>query len=158
ANPTGPLHAGGGRWAAYGDALCHLLTRCGYDVHREYYLNDRGTQMQLFGASLAAAKAGEPVPENGYKGEDITEWGAEMPDGVDPAGWAYERVKRDLQDTLARVGVHFDTWFSERSLVDSGEIAATSAMLRDRDLIYEADGATWLRTEQFGDRKDQVVV
>ena len=84
ANPTGPLHAGGGRWAAYGDSLSNLLERCGYAVTREYYLNHRGTQMRLFGESLAAAKAGQPVPEDGYQGEYIKEWAAEMPDGVDP--------------------------------------------------------------------------
>src|SRR3954471_8543785 len=78
ANPTGPLHAGGGRWAAYGDALCRLFERTGHVVHREYYLNDRGTQMQLYGASLAARKRGEPVPEDGYQGEYISEWAAEM--------------------------------------------------------------------------------
>src|SRR5581483_2947976 len=158
ANPTGPLHAGGGRWAAYGDALCNLLARCGYSPSREYYLNDRGTQMQLFGASLAAAKAGEPIPEDGYQGEYIFEWAAEMPDEVDPVEWAYERVKRDLRETLERIGVRFETWFSERSLVESGAVEATLAELRERGMAYDADGATWIRTEQFGDRKDQVIV
>jgi arginyl-tRNA synthetase len=158
ANPTGPLHAGGGRWAAYGDALCNVLEWCGYRTHREYYLNDRGTQMRLFGESLAAAKAGRPVPEDGYQGEYIQEWAAELPDGADPAEWGYERVKRDLRETLERMGVHFDTWFSERSLVVSGAVEATLADLRERDMVYEADGATWIRTEQFGDRKDQVII
>jgi len=158
ANPTGPLHAGGGRWAAYGDALGNLLARTGHVVHREYYLNDRGTQMRLFGDSLAAAKAGEPVPDDGYKGDYIQEWAAEMPEGVDAAEWGYERVKRDLSDTLAAMGVVFDTWFSERSLVESGAVDATLAELRDKDMAYDADGAAWIRTEQYGDRKDQVIV
>jgi arginyl-tRNA synthetase len=158
ANPTGPLHAGGGRWAAYGDALANLLERTGHVVHREYYLNDRGTQMQLFGASLAAAKAGTEPPDDGYKGEYITEWAAEMPDGADPEEWGYERVKRDLRDTLSRMRVEFDTWFSERSLVASGAVEATLDDLRSREMAYEADGAVWIRTEQFGDRKDQVIV
>jgi arginyl-tRNA synthetase len=114
ANPTGPLHAGGGRWAAYGDALGNVLERTGHIVHREYYLNDRGTQMRLFGASLAAAKAGEPVPEGGYQGEYITEWAAELPDGVDATEWGYERVKRHLRESLGALGVELDTWFSER--------------------------------------------
>ena len=109
ANPTGPLHAGGGRWAAFGDSLCRILERCGHEVHREYYLNDRGVQMGLFGASLAARKAGTDLPEDGYAGEYISEWAAEMPDGVDPAAWGYERVKRDLRDSLAGINVEFDT-------------------------------------------------
>jgi len=158
ANPTGPLHAGGGRWAAYGDALANLLERTGHVVHREYYLNDRGTQMQLFGASLAAAKADEDPPQDGYKGEYVTEWAAEMPDGVDPSEWGYERVKRDLSETLSRMRVDFDTWFSERSLVASGAVEATLAELRENHMAYEADGAVWIRTEQYGDRKDQVIV
>src|SRR5437588_4496888 len=79
-NPTGPVHAGGGRWAAYGDSLANLLERCDYAPHREFYLNDRGVQMQLFAQSLAARKAGQPVPEDGYQGEYIAEWAAEMPD------------------------------------------------------------------------------
>ncbi len=158
ANPTGPLHAGGGRWAVFGDALGNLLERTGHVVHREYYLNDRGNQMRLFGASLAAAKAGEPTPEDGYRGGYITDWSAEMPDGVDPAAWGYDRVKRDLRDSLGSIGVQFDTWFSEQSLVDSGAVEATLAELRANDMAYDADGATWIRTEQFGDRKDQVIV
>jgi arginyl-tRNA synthetase len=158
ANPTGPLHAGGGRWAAYGDALANLLERTGHVVHREYYLNDRGTQMQLFGASLAASKAGTEPPEDGYKGDYIDEWAAEMPDGVDAAEWGYERVKRDLRETLSRMRVEFDTWFSERSLVASGAVEATLEELREKGMAYDEDGAVWIRTEQFGDRKDQVIV
>ena len=158
ANPTGPLHAGGGRWAAYGDALCRILERTGHEVHREYYLNDRGVQMQLFGASLAARKAGTELPEDGYAGEYITEWAAEMPDDVDPVEWGYERVKRDLRESLAAIGVEFDTWFSERSLVESGAIDATLAELRERGVAYEKDGAVWLRTTDFGDDKDRVLV
>jgi arginyl-tRNA synthetase len=158
ANPTGPLHAGGGRWAAYGDALSNLLERSGHEVHREYYLNDRGKQMRLFGESLAAVKSGQPLSEDGYRGEYIEEWAAEMPDGVDPAEWGYERVKRDLSGTLAAMGVQFDTWFSERTLVESGAVEATLAELRANDMAYDDDGAVWIRTEQFGDRKDQVIV
>jgi arginyl-tRNA synthetase len=157
ANPTGPLHAGGGRWAAYGDALCNVLERCGYVPHREYYLNDRGVQMGLFAESLAARKAGTPLPEDGYAGEYIVEWAAEMPDDADPALWGYERVKRDLADTLRGIGVEFDTWFSERSL-ESGAIAATLADLRERGAAYDEDGAVWLRTTAFGDDKDRVLV
>lgn len=158
ANPTGPLHAGGGRWAAYGDALCRILERAGHEVHREYYLNDRGVQMGLFGASLAARKAGTALPEDGYAGEYITEWAAEMPDDADPVEWGYERVKRDLRESLAAIGVEFDTWFSERSLVGSGAIEATLADLRQRGVVFDQDGAVWLRTTAFGDDKDRVLV
>jgi arginyl-tRNA synthetase len=158
ANPTGPLHAGGGRWAAYGDSLCNLLERCGYATTREYYLNDRGTQMRLFAESLAAAKAGRPIPEDGYQGDYIKEWAAEMPDGADPAVWGYERVRRDLSNTLARMGVEFDVWFSEQSLVDSHAVEATLDDLREHGEVYDADGAIWLRTTDFGDDKDRVLV
>jgi arginyl-tRNA synthetase len=158
ANPTGPLHAGGGRWAAYGDSLCRILERCGHVVHREYYLNDRGVQMGLFGASLAARRAGTDLPEDGYAGEYIREWAAEMPDDVDPAEWGYERVKADLRASLGGIGVEFDTWFSERSLVESGAIEATLADLRAKGVVFEDDGAVWLRTTDFGDDKDRVLV
>ena len=158
ANPTGPLHAGGGRWAAYGDALCRILERTGHVPHREYYLNDRGVQMQLFGASLAARKAGEPLPEDGYAGEYIVEWAAEMPDDADPVEWGYERVKRELRESLAAIGVEFDTWFSERSLVESGAIEATLADLRERGMAFDQDGAVWLRSTELGDDKDRVLV
>jgi arginyl-tRNA synthetase len=158
ANPTGPIHAGGGRWAAYGDALVNLLNRCGFRADREYYLNDRGTQMRLFGESIAALKRGEPVPEDGYRGAYLEAWAAEMPDAADPVEWGYERVKRDIRETLEQLGVHFDTWFSERSLVTSGAIEATLEDLRARGVVYEADGATWLRTTDFGDDKDRVLV
>ena len=158
ANPTGPLHAGGGRWAAYGDSLCRILERCGHVVHREYYLNDRGVQMGLFGASLAARKAGTDLPQDGYAGEYIREWAAEMPDDVDPAEWGYEKVKDELRTSLAGIGVHFDTWFSERSLVESGAMDATLADLRAKGVVFQDDGAVWLRTTDFGDDKDRVLV
>jgi arginyl-tRNA synthetase len=158
ANPTGPLHAGGGRWAAFGDALCNVMERCGYVVHREYYLNDRGVQMELFGASLAARRDGTELPEDGYRGEYIREWAAEMPADADPAKWGYERVKRDLADSLRAIGVHFDTWFSERELIASGAIDATLAELRAAGVVFEAEGAVWLRTTDLGDDKDRVLV
>ncbi len=158
ANPTGPLHAGGGRWAAYGDSLSKILERCGHVVHREYYLNDRGVQMGLFAASLAARKAGTDLPEDGYAGEYISEWAAEMPDDADPREWGYERVKRELRESLSGIGVEFDTWFSERSLVTSGGVEATLADLRERGAAYDDDGAVWLRTTDFGDDKDRPLV
>jgi arginyl-tRNA synthetase len=158
ANPTGPLHAGGGRWAAFGDSLCNVLERCGYVPHREYYLNDRGVQMGLFARSLAARKAGTALPEDGYQGEYIVEWAAEMPDDADPLEWGYERVKRDLAGSLAAIGVEFDTWFSERALADTGAFDATLADLRGHGAAYDDDGAVWLRTTDHGDDKDRVLV
>ncbi len=158
ANPTGPLHAGHGRGACYGDALGRLLERVGYEVHRETYLNDRGVQMQLFAASLAARRDGTDVPDGGYQGEYIVEWAAAMPDDADPLEWGYARALEDHRQTLNLLGIHFDTWFSERSMVDSDAIDATLADLRAHDVVYESDGATWLRSTRFGDDKDRVLI
>ena len=157
-NPTGPVHAGHARGAAHGDSLARLLERCGYDVTREFYINDRGVQMLRFGESLAARKAGEPVPEDGYQGEYIVEWAAEMPDAVDPTTWGEERALADARDVLGRFNVHFDRWSSERALVDSGAIDETLADLREHGVVYEADGATWLRSSDYGDDKDRVLI
>src|SRR3546814_8804005 len=107
--------------------------------------------MSLFGASLAARKAGTEMPEDGYVGEYIREWAAEMPDDVDPVEWGYERVKQDMRESLSGIGVEFDTWFSERSLVESGAIEGTLADLRSHGVVFEEDGVTWLRTTE--DRK-----
>ena len=158
ANPTGPLHAGHGRGAAYGDSLARVLGRAGYEVTRENYLNDRGTQMQLFAASLAARQAGEPVPEGGYNGEYIVEWAAEIPLGADVLEWGEARAIEDHRETLARMNIHFDSWFSENSLVESGAIAVTLDDLRASGGVYNQDGAVWLRTTDFGDDKDRVLV
>ena len=112
ANPTGPLHAGHGRGAAYGDSLARLLERTGHDVSREFYLNDRGVQMQHFAASLAARKAGAEPPEDGYQGDYITDWASEMPDDADPARVGpWPGPARTSADTLAGIGISFDIWF-----------------------------------------------
>ena len=145
ANPTGPLHVGGGRWAAYGDTLCNILARCGYAPHREYYLNDRGRQMAAFVESLVARKEGTEPPEDGYHGDYIREWAAEMPAGADALEWGYARARRDVAESLERLGVRFDTWSSERALVSSGAVADVLAVLTSTDAAYEADGAIWLR-------------
>lgn len=158
ANPTGPLHVGGGRWAAYGDALCNILARCGYEVHREYYLNDRGRQMEAFAESLAARSRGEDPPEDGYLGEYITEWASEMPADAEVAKWGYARARRDIKSSLARLGVRFNTWFSERSLESDGSFTQTLSDLTKAGSTYEADGATWLRSSRNGDRQDRVLV
>ncbi len=158
ANPNKPLHAGHGRGACIGDSIARLFERCGYDVTRETYLNDRGVQMQLFADSLAARARGEEPPDDGYHGDYLIEWAAEMPVGADPADWGYERALESHRRTLARLGISFDVWFSERSMVESGAIDATLADLRAHGVVFEADGAVWLRSSDFGDDKDRVIV
>ena len=158
ANPTGPLHVGGGRWAAYGDSLCSILARCGFAPHREYYLNDRGRQMDAFAESLVARKQGTEPPEDGYHGEYVREWAAEMPAGADALEWGYARARRDVAESLARLGVRFDTWSSERALVSSGAVAAALETLEASGAAYRADGAVWLRSAEGGDDKDRVLV
>ncbi len=158
ANPTGPVHAGHGRGAAYGDAVARLLEWCGYDVQREFYINDRGTQMELYGASLAAIRAGEPVPEDGYNGQYIADWAAEMPADADARQWGRERALADQRDVLGSMGVEFNTWFSEQALVDSGAIDDTLAALDAAGASYGADGALWLRSSDHGDDKDRVLI
>ena len=158
ANPTGPVHAGHGRGAAYGDAVARLLARCGCDVQREFYINDRGMQMELYAASLAAARAGEPVPEDGYKGLYILDWAAEMPAEADPRQWGQQQALADQKAVLASMAVEFDTWFSEQALVDAGAIGKTLVALDDAGASYEHDGATWLRSSDHGDDKDRVLI
>jgi len=164
ANPNGPLHAGHGRGAAYGDSVARVLSRAGFDVTREFYLNDRGVQMARYAESLLARKRGEPVPEGGYGGEYVADWAAELPDDVADAGvdsvrqWGYDRALADQREVLDAFHVHFDVWSSEQALVDSGAMDAALAELRDRDHVYDADGATWLRSTTFGDDKDRPLI
>ncbi|MGY9073381.1 MAG: arginine--tRNA ligase [Acidimicrobiales bacterium] len=158
ANPTGPLHAGGGRWGAFGDTLSRVFARCGYAVQREYYVNDRGVQTQLFGASLVAARDGDEVPEGGYAGEYIREWASEMPADVDPVVWGLERSLADVRNALGSMNVEFDHWASEKALVESGAMQDSLAELKARGFVDERDGATWLRTTEFGDDQDRVLI
>ena len=158
ANPTGPLHAGHGRWAAYGDSLCRLLERCGYQVCREFYVNDRGRQIDLFAASLAARHRGEAPPDDGYQGDYVAEWAAEMPDGAEARQWGLERARRDQAETLAAMNVAFDLYTGEASLVARGAMDQALDELRSRGVVYEQDGAVWLRTSEFGDSADRVLV
>lgn len=165
ANPTGPLHAGGGRWVAVGDAIANLLVARGAVVHREYYLNDAGTQLDLFGRSLLAAYAGTAPPEGGYSGAYIEEMANEMRTLLGPkvelaeaTEWGYRRVVQGLRDDLERLGVHFDTWFSERVLHERGDVAEVLRILGERGVLDERDGATWLRTTDFGDQRDRVLI
>jgi arginyl-tRNA synthetase len=158
ANPTGPIHAGGGRWGAYGDSLARIMTRCGYVPHKEFYVNDRGNQTELFGLSLLARKHGHRVPEGGYHGGYIEDWAAEMPDGVDATAWGIERSLQDARETLAAMNVEFDTWSSERALVETGAEGEVLDRLKQSGLVYESDGATWLKTSEFGDSEDRVLI
>jgi arginyl-tRNA synthetase len=165
ANPTGPLHAGGGRWVAVGDAIANLLAAQGAEVHREYYLNDAGAQLDKFRDSLVARYRGEEPPEDGYHGQYLVDMAvqlhAELGDDVAPVDaceWGYRKIVASLQDDLGRVGVHFDTWFSERTLHERGEVADVLHQLEAANVIYDSDGARWLRSTDFGDQRDRVLV
>jgi arginyl-tRNA synthetase len=171
ANPTGPVHIGGTRWAAVGDALGRLLEASGADVTREYYLNDAGAQIDRFARSLQAAANGREVPEDGYAGAYIgeiaarvvaTEPGAlERPEDEQlPVFRArgVELMVEEIRTSLEALGVHFDVFFSETSLHDSGALEKAVARLRDEGHVFERDGAVWLRTTDFGDDKDRVLV
>ncbi|MFA5883588.1 MAG: arginine--tRNA ligase [Acidimicrobiia bacterium] len=165
ANPTGPLHAGGGRWVAVGDALANLLAAQGAEVHREYYLNDAGNQLDTFGASLHARYRGEAPPEDGYQGQYLVELAdrmrAALGDEVteDQAReWGYRQVVGQIQGDLERIGVVFDTWFSERTLHERGEVARVLATLDARGATFQQDGALWLRATDYGDQRDRVLV
>ncbi len=158
ANPNKPLHAGHGRGACYGDSVARLRERCGYQVSRETYINDRGVQMTKYAESLAARKRGEEPPDDGYLGEYLVEWAAEMPDDADPREWGLERGLQSHRQTLESLNIHHDVWFSERSLVTNGAIDETIADLRSHDAVFEQDGATWLRSTTHGDDKDRVLV
>jgi len=165
ANPTGPLHAGHARGATYGDALARLLDRVGYDVTREFYINDRGSQMLKMGASMLARATGQAVPEDGYAGAYIAQWATQLTpetvasNDVEAATEVgYRCALADQREVLAELDINFDVWFSERSLVESGAIERTLSDLRDRGVVYDADGAVWLRSTDFGDDKDRVLV
>lgn len=171
ANPTGPLHLGHTRWAAVGDALASVLAAGGAEVTREFYINDRGTQMELFGASLRAAARGEARPEEGYQGDYINDLAklivAQHPEYLEldeaagvpafrEAGYALQLQQQ--KDVLDNFGTHFDIWFSERSLHSGDALSTALNTLKSQGHVYESEGATWLRTTDFGDDKDRVLV
>ena len=170
ANPTGPLHLGHTRWAAVGDSLGRVLSAAGADVKREFYINDRGNQMDLFGASVEAAALGNPIPEDGYQGAYIADLAKEvvasdasitsLPEGQRHSAFreaAYAVQLKDQQRVLDTFGTHFDVWFSERSLHDQGAVEHGLEMLRSQGHVFEEEGAIWLRTTDFGDDKDRVL-
>jgi arginyl-tRNA synthetase len=169
ANPTGPIHIGGVRWAAVGDALARLLKAQGAEVGTEYYFNDAGSQIERFARSVMAAAKGEPAPEDGYAGEYVSDIASAVvkahPDVLDrPADEAKEvfRVEginlmfAEIKASLVAFGVQFDVYFNEKSLHDRGELEAALGRLRGQGRIYEADGAVWVRTTDLGDDKDRV--
>ena len=206
ANPTGPLHVGHGRHAAYGATVGNLLQAAGYTVEREYYVNDAGRQMDILGLSvwlrwLDSQGTSIEFPKAGYRGEYIRDIAAEIDtkelssvaaaavlDGIpadEPEGdkeahigalidrakellgadsfnhirqQSLESIREDIEEDLAEFGVVFDRWYSEQSLTTSDRIDAALAVLKERDMLYVKDGATWFRAEQFGDEKDRVVI
>jgi len=170
ANPTGPLHLGHTRWAAVGDALGRVLSAAGAKVIREFYINDRGNQMDLFGKSVEAAALGQPIPEDGYQGDYI----ADLADAVVTENPGIKELASDSryesfreaaykvqlaqqQGVLDTFKTHFDVWFSERSLHEAGAVEHAVEKLRTQGHIFDSEGAIWLRTTDFGDDKDRVI-
>jgi arginyl-tRNA synthetase len=171
ANPTGPVHIGAVRWAAVGDALARVLQAAGARVTREYYFNDAGSQIERFARTLREVAHGRPAPEDGYAGTYIEEIAAAVvANNTDlltlPDDQQIEIFRRDgvalmfaeIKDSLAGFGVHFDVYFNERELHDNHELEKALARLREQGNVFETDGATWVRTSDYGDDRDRVVV
>lgn len=171
ANPTGPLHIGHTRWAALGDAISRLLRASGAEVTNEYYINDAGSQMETFASSVWARMHGNSVPDGGYPGEYVADIAQQIE--VENPGIkdedqdvalpkirqrAYELQLDDIKETLQDFDVHFDVWFSEQTLHDSGAIDDAVKRLREQGWVEDRDGAVWLRTTEFGDDKDRVMI
>jgi arginyl-tRNA synthetase len=170
ANPTGPLHLGHTRWAAVGDALGRVLTAAGAKVIREFYINDRGNQMDLFGKSVEAAALGQPIPEDGYQGgyiNDLADAVVRENPGIKELAAdtrhesfreaAYKVQLAQQQGVLDTFNTHFDVWFSERSLHEAGAVEHAVEKLRTQGHVFDSEGAIWLRTTDFGDDKDRVI-
>jgi arginyl-tRNA synthetase len=170
ANPTGPLHIGNARGAFIGDLLSRVLEAGGQRVTREYYFNDVGGQIPNLGASVAALRRREPVPEDGYHGEYVEDLARQVPEDVwaqatapdaDTAGilghWAAGLVRERIEASLERLGVRFDVWTTEASLHEQGWVERAVDRLRERGHVYEQDGAVWFRSTEFGDDKDRVI-
>jgi arginyl-tRNA synthetase len=171
ANPTGPLHLGHTRWAVLGDAIARVLAAAGAEVTREFYINDRGVQMNHFADSIIAAATGQPTPQDGYAGAYIEDL-AKAVEAASPGIFAlppderrvavraqgYELQLKEQQEQLELFNTHFDVWFSELSLHDGGEVPKTLSRLKDLGHVYEEGGALWMRTTDFGDDKDRVLI
>lgn len=171
ANPTGPIHLGGTRWAAVGDSLGRVLEASGAEVTREYYFNDHGRQIDRFSNSLVAAAKGEPTPEDGYGGEYIQEIAAnvqkQVPDALEGTedevrekfrAAGVEMMFDHIKESLHEFGVDFDVYFHENSLFESGAVDKAVAHLKDNEKLYFEDGAWWLKSTDYGDDKDRVVI
>jgi arginyl-tRNA synthetase len=165
ANPTGPLTAASGRHAAYGDALGRILALAGHAVEREYYFNDEGAQVRRLAASIRARARGEEPPEDGYQGEYVKELADEIPGAADMdldalTHRGVELVVARIRATLDAYRVHFDRWFTERTLHERSPSAIERALerLKEQGHLYRSEGALWLRTTTFGDDKDRVLV
>jgi arginyl-tRNA synthetase len=171
ANPTGPLHVGNARGAFIGDLLSRVLEAGGQGVTREYYFNDVGGQIPNLGASIAAIRRGEEVPEDGYHGDYVPELATDVPDAVwaeatAPGAdmnvilghWAALRVREGIEASLARLGVRFDVWTTEAFLHEGGWVDRAIERLREGGHVYEQDGALWFRSTDFGDDKDRVII
>ncbi|MEY2677147.1 MAG: hypothetical protein RL510_1167 [Actinomycetota bacterium] len=172
ANPTGPIHIGGTRWAAVGDSLARILQAQGADVTREYYFNDHGAQIDRFAGSLLAAARKQPAPEDGYAGAYIDQIAAQVLAGTAedllslPEAEAQEAFRaagvelmfEEIRISLHDFGVDFDVFFHENSLYESGAVNRAIARLRELGHIFEEDGATWLRSTTFGDDRDRVII
>jgi len=172
ANPTGPIHLGGVRWAAVGDSLARIFQAEGGDVTREYYFNDHGGQIDRFARSLVASYLGEPTPEDGYGGQYINDIAARVvaayPDDLSVVArgdqqeifraYGVDFMFGDIKKSLHDFGVDFDVYFHENNLHESGAVEKAIGRLRELGHIYEADGAVWFRSTDFGDDKDRVVI
>jgi len=177
ANPTGPLHVGHGRGAIVGDSVAVLLSACGYDVHREYYINDAGKQIQTLGLSVflrCKELEGQTIdfPEDCYQGDYINDIAKELK--TEKGDWIYtlskdeaiafcskfaaDRMIIQIRNVLNTLGIEFDNWYSEQALVDSGKVESVIKKFKDQQIIYEKDDALWFKTEDYGDEKDRVVV
>ncbi len=176
-NPTGPLHVGHGRGAAVGDSVANILRFCGYDVQKEYYINDSGRQIDTLGKSVYLRYRelmGENIqfPEECYQGDYIRDYAKEIIDRKEKtlldqdeeqsiffcARFAAERIIEDIRKDLVDFGIEFDNWFSEQSLYDTGKVNAVIEDFKEKNIVYEKDGALWFKTTNFGDEKDRVVV
>ena len=171
ANPTGPIHLGGTRWAAVGDSLGRVLEASGAEVTREYYFNDHGGQIDRFARSLVAAAKGEPTPEDGYGGDYIKEIAQgvleQNPDALDGSDAEVQEAFRSagvemmfaqIKESLHEFGVDFDVYFHENSLFESGAVEKSIQKLKDNGKLYESEGAWWLKSTEYGDDKDRVVI
>ncbi|MEY2454136.1 MAG: arginyl-tRNA synthetase [Acidimicrobiaceae bacterium] len=161
ANPTGPIHVGNGWFASYGDSVARLLERCGYAVSREYYVNDTGGQIRRLGASVLARRSGKPVPEDGYPSAYVKGLSSayDGPEEVDSAGrWAADRILGFIRHQMHDVHIDYDEWFSQASIEESEAVGETIALLADKGVLFEEDGALWIRTGEYGDPREKRVL